>query len=243
MENNKVADFYNPFYSKKENLVINERIYNLYKRVKKAGIHSSSSVIELGCGAGALTFLLRKVVKKGIIEAVDISFAAIAIARNNCHLKNVYFSQGDILTFTPTKIVRADFIILFDVLEHIPLDQHDNLFGHISSLMDENGTLLINIPNPRHIEYDSLHNPSALQIIDQPIALQHIVSLLSKHELFIIFMEIYGIWNVADYQFFIIKKDKPYKPVRLKQINSTYDRIQKKCERMVVKLLHPYPTK
>ena len=64
MTNGEVVEFYDPFYSKKENIVINDRIYNLFKRVKKAGINTNSSVIELGCGAGGLTFLLSKVIKK-----------------------------------------------------------------------------------------------------------------------------------------------------------------------------------
>lgn len=241
MSTNEVIEFYDPFYAKRENLVINDRVYYLFKRAKKAGINTHSSVIELGCGAGGMTFLLSKVVKRGIIEAVDISPVAIGIARQNCSAGNIHFNVADILTFMPQYIEKADFITLFDVLEHVPPECHDALIGRLSSLMHAESTLLINIPNPRHIEYDAVHNPSLLQIIDQPVQLSQLVALLVKYSLSLRFMEIYGVWNQCDYQFFLIKKDKTYDPVPLKEKLGLFQRVKRKCERVFVKFFYKYP--
>ncbi len=241
MSVNKVIDFYDPFYANRENVVINDRIYSLFKRTKKAGINTNSSLIELGCGAGGMSFLLSRIIKKGCIEAVDISPAAISIARKNCKQNNIYFTVGNILTFTPQHIHQADFITLFDVLEHIPLKDHDELITRVSGMMHKDSCLLINIPNPRHIQYDALHHPSVLQVIDQPVELSHLVPLLEKNHLLLEFMEIYGVWNEFEYQFFLIKKDKAYAPVPLRKTLGLFRLIKRKCERMFVKAFYRYP--
>ena len=93
MNNRDIEDFYNGFVRNQINSGINDRIFQLYKRMLSLGLNTSSNVLELGCGIGTLTFLLSKKVKKGIIEAVDLSSDSILHSKNKINRQNILFLQ------------------------------------------------------------------------------------------------------------------------------------------------------
>jgi hypothetical protein len=62
-----------------------------------------------------------------------------------------------------------DFIILPDVLEHIPLDQHKSLFRTLADHMHEQSVILIHIPHPRALDYIRATTPEVMQIVDQSV--------------------------------------------------------------------------
>lgn len=70
-ETNQLIEFYDAYVSRQQESGINDRIYGLYKRLIKSGLNKNSNVLELGCGIGAMTYLLSRMVKTGIVEAVD----------------------------------------------------------------------------------------------------------------------------------------------------------------------------
>ena len=78
MDSHEVSKYYDDFVSEQAATAVNERIFSLFQRIKKAGLRTNSNILELGCGIGAFTFLLSKVAKKGIIEAIDISPQSVA---------------------------------------------------------------------------------------------------------------------------------------------------------------------
>ncbi|MEJ7683509.1 MAG: methyltransferase domain-containing protein [Segetibacter sp.] len=82
MNKQEISKYYDDFVSKQATSSLNERIFFLFRRIRKAGLKTHSNILELGCGIGAFSFLLSKVVKQGTIEAVDISAESIAYAKS-----------------------------------------------------------------------------------------------------------------------------------------------------------------
>ena len=238
-ETKKLIEFYDAYVPQQQTSGINDRIFGLYKRLLKAGLNKDSHVLELGCGIGAMTWLLARTVKKGVVEAVDISQESINFARRRIAQPNVEFTAQDILNYVP-KNRKFDFITLFDLIEHVPVDSHPALFKNIASWADEETIILINIPNPEYIAYDIKTQSPFLQVIDQPIPLKQILDTLTASGLNLFFFESYSVWVEWDYQFFVIRKTKEFREITLSSKRNFLSKAKKKLEREFVKLKYPY---
>jgi trans-aconitate 2-methyltransferase len=239
LDNKKVIEFYNEYVEHQQDVGINERIYEMYRRLKKRGLHSGSNVLELGCGIGTLTYLLAKTVKTGTIESVDISTQSIEFAKQRIKQANVTLVAHDVVDYIP-KMKNIDFITLFDVIEHIPMERHDELFRNLSKLLNDNTVILINIPSPAAIQYDLDNNPNALQVIDQPLPIDFIVGNIVKNGLSLVSFENHSIWAEHDYQFFVIAKNKKYQEVKLSSKRSFFEKALNKIKRTLVQVRHKY---
>jgi ubiquinone/menaquinone biosynthesis C-methylase UbiE len=240
MKKEEVIEFYDEFVEEQKRSGINDRLYSLYKRTLKLGLQKYSRVLELGCGIGVMTYLLSRTVRNGYIEAVDISPASIASAKQAIQKTNIHFSVADIVHYEPSQ-PGFDFITLFDVIEHIPIDNHEQLFNNISRVCDEKTIILINIPSPGSVEYDRSHQQHLLQVIDQPVYLDFLNQNLVKNGLELIFFESYGIWNVHDYHFFAARKSLPFREISLADKRSFFQKALKKIERIWIKRVYKYP--
>ena len=156
MKKEEVSQFYDQFSERQIKIGVNERLIFLFKQLKKLGLTKKSKILELGCGVGAFTYLLSKKLKKGYIEAVDLSEKSIENAQKNIQKNNVQLFVGDVVHYQPQES-DFDFITLLDVIEHIPIEEHFNLFKNISTYISEKSLLLINIPNPEYIKYLHQH--------------------------------------------------------------------------------------
>ena len=86
------SEFYDNFITYQIKTGINDRIFGLYKRVCSLSISNNDRILEIGCGIGSLTYLLSQKVKKGKIEAIDISPKSIEFAKKECIVFNIgYF--------------------------------------------------------------------------------------------------------------------------------------------------------
>lgn len=205
------AEFYDDFLASQIESGINDRIYSLYKKVLKLGLKQNESLLEIGCGIGALTFLLSKKLTKGYIEAFDPSEKSVEFAKQKIKKKNVYFSTGDIVTYEPKHAFSFDKIILFDVLEHIPIEQHLAVFNKAESLLKKDALLLINLPNPAYILYDQANQPEVLQELDQPVFLLQLLPKLEEVGLELVRFETHSVWVKDDYHFLIVRKKQEFK--------------------------------
>ena len=242
MKKKQVVEFYNDFKISQQNTGINERLWFLYKRLQKLGLNANSNVLELGCGIGAMTYLISKTVTKGTIESVDISNESIEFAKKHHHKSNVSHYAADVVEYKP-KISNIDFITLLDVIEHIPIERHPELFKNISSYLNDRTLLVINIPNPDYIEYDREHNPDVLQIIDQPIHHDLLYKTLLELGLDMHYFEKYSIWVKDEYIFYVIKKKQPFTEEKLTGKRSFNEKVQSKLLRTKLKKLYPYGKK
>jgi len=165
----EIKNWYNVFSKKQLKTGTNLRHYTIINHLINSGLQKNSSVLEIGCGIGTLTGLLHKYLKKGKLVATDISDDSIEIAKKRISKsENIDFLTTDMKDFNYPK--KFDFIVLPDVLEHIPIEQHLGLFKILTKHMHDESILLINIPHPKAIEYIREHTPEKLQIIDQSIS-------------------------------------------------------------------------
>lgn len=210
MKQNEISEFYDEYVQRQIKTGANERLISLYKRLLNGGLNTDSKVLELGCGVGIFTKLLSKKVKNGIIEAVDLSAKSIAVAKNELkHRKNIHFDVADVVKYKPENS-DFDMITLMDVIEHIPLEHHGELFRNLAEIATEKTNILINIPNPQYIGYARINHPESLQVIDQEVELFTLMRHLEKNGLELVYFEKYGIWEQDDYHFMVIRKKRNF---------------------------------
>lgn len=194
---NEVRNWYNRFSERQRTTGVNLRHYRLCNEIIRAGLRKNSSVLEIGCGVGTLTGLLYRYIKNnGLLVATDISDMSISLARQSLPKSNhLKFIAADIIHFSyPGKF---DFIILPDVLEHIPEAHHAQLFQVITSHMHEDSVVIINVPHPKVAEYLQLHHPEQLQIIDLAIHVDALMKDIYSHNLILESYKSYSLFNNA----------------------------------------------
>ena len=228
MKKDEIADFYDEFSKKQVKTGANERLISLYKRLNTLGLKSDSKILELGCGVGIFTKLLANNRSQGLIEVVDLSHKSIAIAEKELkHKKNIHFQVADVVAYQP-KNSDFDFITLMDVIEHIPLEQHDALFKNLAQICTDKTRIAINIPNPQYIAYTRVNNPESLQVIDQEVYLSPLLQHFEKHNLELVLFEKYGIWEVEDYHFMIVRKKRAFELKHLADQRTVSEKVLKK---------------
>jgi 2-polyprenyl-3-methyl-5-hydroxy-6-metoxy-1,4-benzoquinol methylase len=164
----QIGKWYDDFAEHQVKTSVNLRHYRIMEFLVRAGLKKQSKVLEIGCGIGTLTGLLARYLRKGEIVAVDISPESVEIARKRLSpASNVRFMVSDMTDFNQTELF--DFIILPDVLEHIPVDQHRRLFRTLADHMHDNSVILIHIPHPMALDYIRATDPGKMQIIDQSL--------------------------------------------------------------------------
>jgi trans-aconitate 2-methyltransferase len=234
------AEFYDNFISSQVKSGINDRIYGLYNRLCQFNLETHTSVLEVGCGIGTLTYLLLKKVHPENIEAIDISPQSIGFAKEHLKSPGLCLTVSDILNYQPRNS-SFDRILFFDVLEHIPIEPHADIFGRVSKWMHDDSLLLINIPNPGYILFDRENNPAALQETDQPIYISQLAQDLSTAGLDVWQVETYSVWVENDYQFILVKKRQRFSEKHLSEKRTMLEKGKIWLARKWRKIRFPYP--
>ena len=238
MKQKEISDFYDEFVQRQLKIGANERLISLYKRLLNLGLKEDSKVLELGCGVGIFTKLLSKKTSTGILEAVDLSEKSVAVAKEELKgKKNILLVVADVVKYQP-KNSDFDFITLMDVIEHIPLEQHEELFGNLAKICTEKTQIALNIPNPQYLGYMRIHNPESMQVIDQEVHLFPLMQHLEKHNLELTYFEKYGIWEAEDYHFMVIRKKRNFVLKHLSDHRNISEKISKKVADKIDEIRH-----
>jgi ubiquinone/menaquinone biosynthesis C-methylase UbiE len=233
----EVTEFYDEYVVEQANTGINDRIYGVYERLIGLGLNAHSTVLELGCGIGMMTSLLKRTVNQGKIHAIDISAASIEYGKAKFGGANITFSTQDITTFE-TQLNTPDFITLIDVLEHIPLELHAALFKRISQVMGLNSHFVINLPNPDYITHDIALEADSLQVIDQPVPFASLIQQLDDAGIELMTYQKYGLWHHDEYQWFVLRIKRPFNEVRIDDSLTLMEKIKRKIKRIRIKQLN-----
>jgi SAM-dependent methyltransferase len=82
-------------------------------------IEPGDDVVEIGCGVGRLTRVIAERARS--VRALDVSAEMLAVARReNAHLDNVEWLQGDGISLTGIDSGSADLVVSHVVFQHIP---------------------------------------------------------------------------------------------------------------------------
>lgn len=205
---NEVKEFYDDYVPHQRSVGINIRHHSIINRLKRAGLNASSNVLEIGCGIGTLTTLLAKVVTSGKIVSYDISDESVKFARKLlAGHKNIEFIVADIVDHQDAR--KFDVIVLADVLEHVPVETHARVFQKLTSMMNAGSTLAINIPFPHYLAWVTQHMPGELQVIDQVLHTDALLTAAYPAGLYLHRLETYSLWmRPADYQWIEFRRNE-----------------------------------
>jgi len=223
IENFFIRDFYDQFSVQLGKNGYNQRIYSIYKWLIKFGVKPNYNVLEVGCGPGQSTVNFTKLIRTGKIVGVDISSENIKMAKE-LHKNNsdTEFIVSDMTDFTHH--LKFDVICLPDVLEHILIEQHHNLFKVLRSVLKDDGKVIIHIPDPEYLEFVRQNEKEKLQITDQPIHTDIIASSLKGTGLRITYLESYSLETTEnDYQIICLEPND----LNRKYVTKPWDRTLK----------------
>ncbi|MBA3682255.1 MAG: class I SAM-dependent methyltransferase [Bacteroidetes bacterium] len=212
----EVKEYYNKFKEHQKQLGINIRHRTIFKNLKKLGLKTDSNVLEIGCGIGTVSNLILKYITNGTFVGLDISPESISMAKTfNAFHKEAEFLVDDMSNFTHK--TKFDFVVFPDVLEHIPVEQHNNIFATISKLTTDNAVVLINIPEPNYLNWMRVHQPEKLQIIDQSLSMQDLLNNAYPHGFKLFSMNPYKLhYTAPDYLCVVLKKNMDVKEIAVK---------------------------
>lgn len=212
VSSNDVAGFYDKEWADYEAKGLskpNSRHRTILKNLKRAGLKPGSSVLEIGCGIGSLSGLIISYLSGGFFVGADISPQTISFLKSKYSNRSVTdFVVTDMTDFSYNK--KFDFIVFPDVLEHIPVETHTKIFSTLKGLVHDNTVILINNPDPFALEWVRENRKDLLQIIDQPLHVNHFAELAYKNGFYIERVEPYALhMQQHDYQNIIIKPLRP----------------------------------
>ena len=212
----QVKDYYDTFKEHQKQLGINIRHRTIFKNLKSAGLKPNSNVLEIGCGIGTVSNLILKFITEGSFVGLDISPESINMAKNfNAFHKKAEFMVNDMSNFTHK--TKFDFVVFPDVLEHIPVEQHANIFETVSKLTTPDAVILINIPEPNYLNWVRENDPKKLQIIDQSLSMQDLLNNVYPYGFKLYSMNPYSLhYDVNDYLSIVLKKNPTVKQINLK---------------------------
>lgn len=211
----EIEDFYDGFVEKQKNIGVSIRHRLIHKKLKTLGLKPNSNVLEIGCGIGTVSSLIIKSIPNGKFVGVDISPESIETAKKLFGSKNATFVVDDMSDFKSD--IKFDFIVFPDVLEHIPVEQHSNLFEKVSKVCNDKAVVLINIPEPNALNWTREHKPEVLQIIDQSLSMQDLLNNTYPHGFTVESIIPYAIHtNHPNYLSIVLKRDSSVNDLQLK---------------------------
>jgi trans-aconitate 2-methyltransferase len=205
-DSHTISAFYDDYKSIQEDTGVNLRHYMAFNWCLIAGLKSNHKVLEIGCGIGTFTGLLAAYISSGKIVATDISGQSIEIAKKRVNSPGkVEFYVSDMKNFHVD--CKFDFVLMIDVLEHIPFDQYDQLFKTIECHLSDQGILAINVPHPEALQWVRDHEPQRLQIIDNPVQMDYLSKHTYANNLKLVSYSTFSIFHEEiDYAFIILSK-------------------------------------
>jgi len=101
----------------------------------------NGEILDLGCGTGEP--FDRYLIDQGFeLTGIDLIEKHIYAAREN--VPEAHFFQGDFFDVDPEKGL-FDAVVSFYAVFHLPREEHQKLFNHISDLLREDGKLLVTV--------------------------------------------------------------------------------------------------
>ncbi len=102
------------------------------------------SLMELGCGSGALSAAFAAAMPRGWrLVATDYSESLLAHARRVHGVPGLSFEHLDVRHLEPHRLEGIDVVFLLEVIEHLPREEAARLLGRLHAGMDRGATLVL----------------------------------------------------------------------------------------------------
>lgn len=214
IDNNQVANYYDKYVKTQLIKGTNERHLILVDVLSQLGLKTNSNIFEIGAGIGIVTKLISKKVKKGKIHTLDISKESIQKNKEiNNTVSNITYHAIPVQEFKQD--IEFDFVSLFDVMEHIPVEYHNSVFETIANHTHQNSKIIINIPTAEFLEWAHINDKENLQVIDQPLKIHELLVKAYDFDFIPEFFKTYSIWRKDDYQLIILRKKSAWMPEKV----------------------------
>jgi trans-aconitate 2-methyltransferase len=216
-----IRSFYDEFLDRR---MVRYRSYG-NRRLRHAGrlvrrwTERRDNVLEIGCGIGVTTQLLARRAKHGTVWAVDLSPRNIQYASRTVRTSNIQWAALDILR-EPDRLRSwvtrpIDRVVMIDVLEHIPLEAHDELFRTVTSVMAERGDVVMAFPSVEYQARLRAEEPEELQPVDEDITADHLAALGARWGFRLRQWEYKDVWLTDQYVHAVVSKRPSLHPVGL----------------------------
>lgn len=103
-------------------------------------IDERSSVLDLGCNLGDISFIIAEKAKK--VVGIDYNKKAIEIAKKRYQRRNLEFHYGEALEFLKNSSEHFDVLILSHILEHL-----DNPEEFLNNFKNNFNSIYIELPD------------------------------------------------------------------------------------------------
>ena len=117
--------------------------------------NKSTSVLDLGTGSGNFELIYSKDVKT--ILGIDYNIEALSFLKKKLkenRIKNVRLVCNDIRKLNKIRIIQKyDLIIMVDVIEHISIDQAQDVIKSLKRFLKPGGEICIVTPNYKRKEF------------------------------------------------------------------------------------------
>jgi SAM-dependent methyltransferase len=158
------------------------------------------ALLDVGCGAGVMAGHLRRY---GYVSAIDFSRPAVELGREL--LPDVRFLVGTVDDLAEGEIF--DVITLFDVFEHIRLEDRAPLFAQLDTRLAAAGQLFLSTPHPKLTAWLSTEARGLMQAIEETVELSDVLELARQHDLELAAYETYDIERSGpQYQFIALRR-------------------------------------
>lgn len=213
IDTSKVKSFYDDFLESNMlgyRISGNPRVERATERVLDF-VYSDSYVLDVGCGIGITAERIARRVEKGHVWAFDLSERNIWYARETVGEPNLTFFVADVsederqIREQLTKPI--DVVTLVDAIEHIPKEDHAELFDFFRSIMSDRAFIVLTYPSPQYQRHLEQNDPDELQIIDQVIELDELLESARPAGFSLKHYSLETIWKRNQYAHCVLQTD------------------------------------
>ena len=121
---------------------IERRMSGRHKACLEMDNFEDKKILDIGCSYG----WFEKYVGKNAKEIIGIDLDEKDLENAKLENKNIEFLKGSVLDLNKFEKDYFDFVVMFDVIEHIPKGTEKKALEEIKRVLKKNGKLLISTP-------------------------------------------------------------------------------------------------
>ncbi|MCB9236651.1 MAG: class I SAM-dependent methyltransferase [Cyclobacteriaceae bacterium] len=163
-------------------------------------------ICEIGCSIGLTTYQIALEYPLTRIHGYDIAEEQIKYANQTFNSEQVNFFVHDFMSPISDKY---DLITLFDVFEHIPIDDRKVFATNIGTALKKHGKIIMTVPSHFSTIYNKASRKDLLQIVDEEVKLIDLIDFANDTSTNLSYYSLVSIWSKHDYAHVIFDREKP----------------------------------